>query len=63
MVVSLVRAASQKGQMIHNAHVQNINSSQIIIDEYWQLSKKTKTVPVSGIDRRGLLGWHDLSFI
>ena len=23
-VVSLVRAASQKGQMIHNAHAQNI---------------------------------------
>ena len=62
-VVSLVRAASEKGQMIHHAHVQNINTSQITSDEYWQLSKKTKTVSVSGINRRGLLGWDDSSFI
>jgi hypothetical protein len=34
-VVSLVRAASQKGQMIHNAHVQNIETSQISSDEFW----------------------------
>ena len=33
-VVSLVRAASQKGQMIHNAHLQNINTSQISSDEF-----------------------------
>ena len=34
-VISLVRAASQKGQMIHNAHVQNIETSQISSDEFW----------------------------
>ena len=34
-VVSLLRVASQKGQMIHNAHVQNIETSQISSDEFW----------------------------
>ena len=34
-VVSLVRATSEKGQMIHNAHLQNINTSQISSDEFW----------------------------
>ena len=33
-VVSLVRAASQKGQMIHNAHVQDLETSQISSDEF-----------------------------
>ena len=41
-VVSLVRAASQKGQMINNAHVQNIDSSQISSDEFWSFVKKNK---------------------
>ena len=46
-VVSLVRAASEKGQMIHNAHLQNINTSQMSSDEFWSfVQKKTKTVPV-----------------
>ena len=41
-VVSLVRAASQKGQMIHNAHVQNIKTSQITSDEFWSFVQKNK---------------------
>ena len=41
-VVSLVRAASQKGQMIHNAHVQDIETSQISSDEFWSFVKKNK---------------------
>ena len=36
-VVSLVRAASQKGQMI-----QNIETSQIGSDEFWSFVKKNK---------------------
>ncbi|MDT9341685.1 hypothetical protein VV11_020565 [Trichodesmium erythraeum 21-75] len=62
-VVSLVRATSEKGQMIHNAHFQNINTSQVSSDEFWSFVQKIKTVPVSGIDKRIFLGWHDLSFI
>ncbi len=41
-VVSLVRAASQKGQMIHNAHVQNIETSQISSDEFCSKVQKNK---------------------
>ena len=41
-VVSLVRAGSQKGQIIHNAHVQNIETSQISSDEFWSFVKKNK---------------------
>ncbi|NEQ78382.1 MAG: hypothetical protein F6K23_38585 [Okeania sp. SIO2C9] len=47
-VVSLVRAVSQKGQMIYNAHVQNINTSQISSDEFWSFVQK-KQVRNSGI--------------
>ena len=56
-VISLVRAACEKGQMIHNAHLQNINNSQINSDEFWSLIQK-KTVPVSAIERREFLGWQ-----
>ena len=41
-VVSLVRAASEKGQMIHNAHLQNINTSQISSDEFWSFVQKNE---------------------
>ncbi len=41
-VVSLVRATSQKGQIIHNAHVQNIETSQISSDEFWTNDQKNK---------------------
>ena len=41
-VVSLVRAASEKGQVIHNAHVQNINTSNIRSDEFWSLVQKNE---------------------
>ena len=41
-VISLVRAPSEKGQMIHNAHLQNINTSQISSDEFWSLVQKNE---------------------
>jgi transposase-like protein len=41
-VVSLVRAASVKGQMIHNARVQNIETAQISSDEFWSFVEKNK---------------------
>ena len=34
-VVTLVRALSEKGKLIHNAHLQNINTSQMSSDEFW----------------------------
>ncbi|NEQ84578.1 MAG: hypothetical protein F6K26_31775 [Moorea sp. SIO2I5] len=48
-VVSLVRAASVKGQMIHNAHVQNVVSSQISSDEFWSFVQKNKNA-VNGMN-------------
>ena len=41
-VVSLLRAASVKGQMIHNARVQKIETSQISGDEFWSFVQKNK---------------------
>ena len=41
-VISLVRAACEKGQMIHNAHVQNINTSKISSDEFWSFVQKNE---------------------
>ena len=41
-VISLVRAACEKGQMIHNAHVQNINTSQMSSDEFWSFVQKKR---------------------
>jgi transposase-like protein len=43
-VVSLVRAASQKGQMIHNGHVENIKTSQVSSDEFWSFVQKNKNI-------------------
>lgn len=34
-VVSLVRAASQKAQLVHNEEVQDVECEQIIADEMW----------------------------
>ncbi|MDT9342009.1 IS1 family transposase, partial [Trichodesmium erythraeum 21-75] len=41
-VVSLVRATCEKGHMIHNVHLQNINTLQISSDEFWSLVQKNK---------------------
>jgi lambda repressor-like predicted transcriptional regulator len=41
-VVSLVRAASIKGQMLHNARVQNIKTTQISSDEFWSRVQKNR---------------------
>jgi len=43
-VISLVRAASQKEQMIHNAHAQKIETSQISSDEVWLFVKRNKNI-------------------
>jgi transposase-like protein len=41
-VVSLIRDASQKAQMIHNAEVQQVKTDEIIGDEMWSYIKKTE---------------------
>ncbi len=41
-VVSLVRGASIKGQMVHNDRVQQIETEQIAGDEFWSFVQKNK---------------------
>lgn len=41
-VVSLVRAASQKGQMVHNAEVRAVDTDAIAADEFWSFVEKNK---------------------
>jgi hypothetical protein len=41
-VVSLVRAASQKAQIVHNARVQQIETDEVIADEMWSFVKKNR---------------------
>ena len=41
-VVSLVREASVKGQMVHNEQVQQIETEPIAGDEFWSFVQKNK---------------------
>lgn len=44
-VVSLVRDASQKAQMIHNQEVQKVTTEEVSADEMWSfVEKNRKTV-------------------
>lgn len=36
-VVSIVQAAAQKAQMVHNASVQNVDTDAIAADELWSI--------------------------
>ena len=44
-VVSLIRAASIKGQLMHNQAVQGIETEEIAADELWSFVKKAEAVP------------------
>lgn len=41
-VVSLVRAAAQKAQMIHNQEVKQIETEQVSADEMWSFVEKNR---------------------
>ncbi len=43
-VVALVRSASQKAQMIHNAFVQQVKTIAITADELWSFIQKNKNI-------------------
>ena len=46
-VVDVVRAASQKAQLVHNEEVKDVETDQVIADEMWSFVKKSKnTVPL-----------------
>ena len=42
-VVSIVQAASEKAQMVHNAEVQAVNTDAIGADELWSFVEKNKS--------------------
>ena len=50
-VVSLVRGASVKGQMVHNDRVQQIETEQIAGDEFWSFVQKAHR-PAPRLPRR-----------
>ena len=41
--VSLIRMASQKAQMVHNAKVQDVQTDAIAADEMWSFVEKNKS--------------------
>lgn len=42
-VVSIVRGASQKAQLVHNEKVQDVDCEQIVADEMWSFIQKSKS--------------------
>ncbi|MBM0743543.1 hypothetical protein JOY44_18315 [Phormidium sp. CLA17] len=42
-VVSLVRAASQQAQLVHNAEVQAVETQEVSADELWSFVAKNKS--------------------
>jgi hypothetical protein len=41
--VSIVRAASQRAQLVHNAQVQAVQTQEISADELWSFVAKNKS--------------------
>jgi transposase-like protein len=42
-VVSIVRAASQKAQLVHNAEVKAVQTEEVSADEMWSFVQKNKS--------------------
>ncbi len=42
-VVSIVRAASQRAQLVHNAQVQAVQTEEVSADELWSFVQKNKS--------------------
>jgi hypothetical protein len=41
-VVSLLRATSEKSQLVHNQAVQSVDTEEIVADEMWSFVQKNK---------------------
>jgi transposase-like protein len=41
-VVNIIRAASQRAQMVHNAEVQAIQTEEVSADEFWSFVSKNR---------------------
>ncbi len=42
-VVSIVQAAAEKAQMLHNAEIQDVDTDAIAADELWSFVEKNKS--------------------
>ncbi len=43
-VVSVLRRASQKAQLVHNKAVQSVETQEIVADEMWSFVQKNKSI-------------------
>ncbi len=42
-VVAVVRASSQKAQLIHNEEIKDVETAQVVADEMWSFVKKSRS--------------------
>ena len=55
-VVSIVRAASQKAQLVHNAEVQAVQTIEVSADEMWSFVSKNRNSVASKSQRSEIVG-------
>lgn len=55
-VVSLVRAASQKAQLVHNAEVQAVETEEVSADELWSFVSKNRSSVAPKTERSEIAG-------
>ena len=55
-VVSLVRAASQKAQLVHNAEVQSVETEEVSADELWSFVSKNRNSIAPKLERSEIAG-------
>jgi transposase-like protein len=55
-VVSLVRAASQKAQLVHNAEVEAVQTEEVSADELWSFVARNRSNAQPKSERLGIAG-------
>jgi transposase-like protein len=55
-VVSIVQAAAQKAQMVHNACVEDVDTDAIAADELWSFVEKNKSAAYLKNSKREIVG-------
>ncbi len=56
--VSLIRAASQKAQLVHNAEVQAVDTDAMSADEMWSFVEKNKSIACPQNSLPEIVGSH-----
>ncbi len=55
-VVSIIRAASQRAQLVHNAKVQAVETEEVSADEMWSFVEKNKSNVYRMNSKQGIAG-------